>query len=124
MRLTILVMLVALTITGVALAAEPSATAVVCTGVKDRAPEGAAEKFPATVGQVYCFTEAKGVGEKIVFVWSHGDKEVGRIELPVKAERWRTWSAKKVLPGMTGAWKVEVQDATGKVLATAAFSVE
>ena len=124
MRLTILVMLVALTITGVALAAEPSVTAVVCKGVKDRAPEGAAENFPATVGQVYCFTDAKDVVEKVVFVWSHGDKEVGRIELPVKAERWRTWSAKKVLPGMTGAWKVEVQDATGKVLATATFSVE
>jgi hypothetical protein len=124
MKVTMLAVLVAVVVTGAVMAAEPTATAVACTGVKDRAPEGAADKFPATVGQVYCFTEAKAVGEKVVHVWYHGDKEVGRVDLPCKAERWRTWSAKKVQPKMTGAWKVEVQDAAGKVLATAAFTVE
>jgi hypothetical protein len=124
MRVTILAVLLALVVTGAVMAAEPSATAVVCASVKDRAPVGAADKFPATVGQVYCFTEAKSVGDKVVMVWFHADKEVGRVDLPCKADRWRTWSAKKVLPGMAGAWKVEVQDGAGKVLATAAFTVE
>ena len=124
MNKTILAALVVALIAGVALAAEPTATAVACTGVKDRAPEGAAEKFPAAVGQVYCFTEAKGVTDKVVHVWYHADKQVGRVELPVKADRWRTWSAKKVLPNQTGTWKVEAQDGAGKVLATASFTVE
>lgn len=124
MRSALLLMVVAVAVAGAAVAAEPTATAVACTGVKDRAPEGAADTFPTSVGQVYCFTEARAVTGKVVHVWYHGDKEVGRIELPVRAERWRTWSAKKVLPGMTGSWRVEVQDETGKALATVSFSVE
>jgi hypothetical protein len=104
--------------------APASATAVVCTGVKDRAPEGAAEKFAPTVGQLTCFSELHGVKEKVVHVWFHGDKEVAQVELPVKAEHWRTWSTKKVMATWTGAWRVEVRDAAGTVLATAKFTVE
>ena len=109
-----------------ALAADqpPAATAQVCTAVKDRAPEGVADKFPASVGELYCFSQVTNVANKVVHVWFHADKEVFRIELPVKAARWRTWSAKKVVPSLTGAWRVEVQDATGKVLAIAKFTVE
>jgi hypothetical protein len=108
-----------------ALAADgPTATAVVCTAVKDRAPEGAAETFPANVGELYCFSHLTNVTDKVVHVWFRGEKEVFRIELPVRASQWRTWSAKKVMPGMTGAWRVEVRDAAGTVLATARFTVE
>jgi hypothetical protein len=102
----------------------PAATAQVCTAVKDRAPEGVGEKFPASVGELYCYSQVTNVTGKVVHVWFHADKEVFRIELPVKAARWRTWSAKKVVPGLTGVWRVEVQDAAGKVLATANFAVE
>ncbi|MFI5167668.1 MAG: DUF2914 domain-containing protein [Thermoanaerobaculales bacterium] len=102
----------------------PTATAVVCTTVKDRAPEGAAEKFAASVGQLTCFSELHGVKEKVVHVWFHGDKEVARMELPVKAERWRTWSTKNIPAAWTGPWRVEVRDGSGGVLATAKFTVE
>jgi hypothetical protein len=102
----------------------PAATAQVCTAVTDRTPEGVAEKFPASVGELYCFSQVTNVTGKVVHVWFHVDKEVFRIELPVKAARWRTWSAKKVLPTLTGAWRVEVQDTAGKVLAIARFTVE
>ncbi|HUK12244.1 MAG TPA: DUF2914 domain-containing protein [Thermoanaerobaculaceae bacterium] len=101
-----------------------SGTAVICAAVKDRAPVGAADKFPATVGQLTCFSELHGVKDKAVHVWFHGDKEVARMELAVRAERWRTWSTKTIPPKWTGAWKVEIQDASGAVLATAAFTVE
>lgn len=104
--------------------AAPTATAVICTGVKDRAPEGAAEKFAPSVGQLTCFSELHGVKEKVVHVWFHGDKEVGKMELPVKADRWRTWSTKKVPTSWTGPWRVEVRDGAGTVLATAKFTVE
>jgi hypothetical protein len=101
-----------------------TATAVVCTGVKDRAPIGAAENFAASVGQLTCFCELHGVKDKVVHVWFHGDKEVASIELPVRAERWRTWSVKKIPAAWTGPWRVEVRDASGTVLATAKFTVE
>jgi hypothetical protein len=120
-----LLLCVALLLAGPALAADtPAATAEVCTAVKDRAPEGTAEKFPPNVGELYCFSTLTNVTDKVVHVWFHADKEVFRIELPVKAARWRTWSAKKILPTMTGPWRVEIQDATGAVLATAKFTVE
>ena len=110
----------------VALAAQhaPAATAQICTGVKDRAPVGVADNFPASVGELYCFSLVTDAADKVVQVWIRGDKEVFKIDLPVKAARWRTWSVKKILPGMTGAWRVEVRDAAGALLATAKFTVE
>ena len=121
-----LLLLAAVLLAAPALAADqpPASTAQVCTAVKDRAPEGVAEKFPATVGELYCFSQVTNMTGKVLHVWFRADKEVFRIELPVKAARWRTWSAKKVEPSQIGAWRVEVQDAAGKVLATASFTVE
>ncbi|MCU0294149.1 MAG: DUF2914 domain-containing protein [Thermoanaerobaculaceae bacterium] len=127
MRKAVVIGLVAFAVLGVALVlAEdaPFATAIVCTGVKDRTPEGAAEKFPASVGQLTCFSEIKNGRDKVVHVWYHGDTEVRRVELPVKAERWRTWSVKNVAATMTGPWRVDVVDADGKVLASSKFVVE
>ena len=102
----------------------PAATAQVCTGVKDRTPEGTAEKFPASVDELYCFSRLTNVTDKVLHVWFHQDREVLRIELPVKAAHWRTWSAKKIFPGMTGPWRVEIRDTAGTVLATASFTIE
>lgn len=110
---------------GAALAEEGAfATAIVCTGVQDRTPVGAAEKFPAAIGQLYCFSEINNGAEKVVHVWYHNDKEVRRTELPVKAARWRTWSSKSIPAASTGQWRVEVLDADGRVLATSLFVVE
>ncbi len=117
-----LVVLALLVAAAVVAADQPTtATAQACTSVKDRAPEGAADKFPASVGQVYCFSLVTNGKDKVVHVWFHGDKEVFKTDLAVNGPRWRTWSAKKVVPG---AWKVEVRDAAGAVLATASFTVE
>ena len=111
---------------GWALAANPTttATAQICTGVKDRTPEGVAASFPASAGQVYCFSVITNGQPKVVQVWYRAEKEVFRIELPVRGVRWRTWSAKTIPPGSNGAWRVEVQDPAGTVLATARFTVE
>jgi hypothetical protein len=103
---------------------KPTATAEVCTAVKDRAPVGTAERFPANVGELYCFSRLSGVSGKILHVWFHAGSEVFRIELPVGGPRWRTWSAKKIAPQMTGPWRVEVRDAGGAVLAAVDFTVE
>jgi hypothetical protein len=109
-----------------AIAANPtaSATAQICTAVKDRTPEGVATTFPAAVGQVYCFSVITNGQPKVVQVWYHAEREVFRIELPVRGARWRTWSAKTIPPASNGAWRVEVQDPAGTVLATARFTVE
>lgn len=104
-------------------AAEPQATAVVCTGVENREPQGVGEEFPSQVGALFCFSEVKSYEGTVFHVWFRGEKEVARIELPVKGQRFRTWSKKRIPPSWTGPWRVEVQTAEGKVLAEAKFAV-
>ncbi|MBI4916227.1 MAG: DUF2914 domain-containing protein [Acidobacteria bacterium] len=108
----------------VAQAEAPSATAVVCLRVEDRTPVGAGATFPVEVGELMCFSELRGVTGTIHHVWFHGDQSVRDIELTVKAERWRTWSVKRISPAAVGDWRVEVRTGDGTVLATAGFKIE
>lgn len=105
-------------------AAEPQATAVVCTGVENREPQGVAEQFSSQVGALYCFSQVKNYEGTILHVWFYGEKEVARVELAVKGERFRTWSKKRIPPSWAGAWRVEVRTAEDKVLAEARFTVQ
>lgn len=102
------------------------ARAVVGTGVEKNEPVGAAEIFPASTEQVYCFVEAKDIGEdaEITLVWIYGSKEMLKTALPVKkGPKWRTYASKN-LRGLKGDWKVEVRDAGGNVLKEVKFKVE
>ena len=102
----------------------PTATAVVCLRVENRTPVGAGTTFPVEVGELSCFSELRGVSGPIHHAWFFGDKDVRDIELAVKAERWRTWSVKRIPPTAKGDWRVEVRSADGTVLATAKFRIE
>ena len=126
--------LVCLVLVGVAPAAaqeadapppSPVARAVVCADVVDREPVGASESFPADVERLFCFTEIRGLeGTTITHAWIHEGKTYARVELPVRSNRWRTWSTKKIGPGSSGQWQVKVLDADGIVLSTQDFVVE
>ena len=99
--------------------------AVACTEVEAREPVGVAEGFPADVGAVLLFTRLTGIEAvtTITHVWYHGDREVARIPLGVRPPAWRTWSEKRIYPGMTGAWRVVVEDAEGRALREATFTI-
>ncbi|MFH1756727.1 MAG: DUF2914 domain-containing protein, partial [Pseudomonadota bacterium] len=61
---------------------------------------------------------------EISITWFHGQKEMRKINLPLKAgSRWRTY-AHKNLGGLKGDWKVEIKDAEGKLLKDLTFKVE
>ena len=106
-------------------AESPVARAVVCTEVVDREPVGAADSFDAGVGQLYCFTEIRGLeGTTITHAWIHEGTTRARVDLPIRSNRWRTWSTKTIAPGWTGQWQVKVLDADGIVLSTQEFVVE
>lgn len=100
------------------------ARSVVCTGVKDREPTGALEGSELAAGteQAYYFNELKASTPPQAFkhLWYFEGKQVAEIPLAAKAERWRTWSAKKV---WKGSWKVEAVAEGGAVLSTAEFKV-
>ena len=97
---------------------------VLARSVMDRAPVDSGSAFPADVGQLVLWTKVNGaIGSSIRHVWFHGDTEVGNVELPVSASPYRTWSRKTVPLDWTGAWHIEVRDASGAVLRRVDFTV-
>ncbi len=102
------------------------ARAVVGTGVENGEPVGVAEAFPASTEKIYCFVEATEITKdtEISFIWFYGDKEMLKLNLPLKAgSKWRTF-ANKNLRGMKGDWKVEIKDADGNLVKDVKFKVE
>ena len=61
--------------------------------------------------------------DKIVHVWFFKDKELGRVDLPVRGASFRTWSNITVAKNMIGPWRLEARDSGGRVLATFNFSI-
>lgn len=99
--------------------------AAVGTAVVDRQLQGAAETFPATVGNVFCHVKIGKTqpGAQIELVWYHNDVEVGRKQLSIGASPWRTWGSKVIPPEATGDWRVDIV-ADGKVLKSVPFKVQ
>jgi len=95
------------------------------TQVADRQPVGESTSFPVEVGTVYCYTQLqRAEGEtKITHVWYHGEKEMARVDLPVRSSSWRTWSSKKIPAAWSGDWKVVILDEAGERLGSTSFTV-
>jgi len=100
---------------------------VVCSNVVAMEPElGKEEKFPLSLGKVYCFLEARQISAdtKISFVWRHNGITQATVPVMLKQGwRWRTYSYKK-LEGMSGNWTVEIHDASGTLVDSVTFAVE
>lgn len=76
------------------------------------------------VKALYCFTRvvaAPAGGDTIKHVWYRDNARVAEYDLPLKGERWRTYSKRPVAPGDAGDWRVEVLDSTGHLLKTVKF---
>jgi hypothetical protein len=78
----------------------------------------------SSVKALYCFTRItseSGADTTIKHVWYRDGAKVGEYELPVKGEKWRTYSKKAVEKGMSGDWQVDALDSAGKLLKTVKF---
>jgi hypothetical protein len=98
----------------------------IASSVENREPAGIAATFPATQEKVYCFLEFQNVPAEtpVTVVWTLGPNEMGKVPLTIKPfSKFRTW-ANKTIGGMKGDWKVDVVDASGTVLKSAAFKIE
>jgi hypothetical protein len=91
---------------------------VICTSVEDRQPIGADSVFNADIGKLYCFTKLTSQTDtaEISHVWFFGDTQMAKVDLPIRAKAWRTWSSKRILLDWIGDWRIEVQDSEGNVL--------
>jgi hypothetical protein len=120
------VALLLLLVAGTVAAETPSATAAICTAIKDNACEGADVRFSSSVGKLFCFSQVSNVPDMAFHVWFKGDKELGRARRtsPTARGSWRTWSSITIGSNLIGGCRCEVRDAQGAVLATAQFTVE
>ena len=99
---------------------------VIAGSMENKRPVGIVNAFSASTEKVYCYVEATHITEdtNITLVWYHDSKAISRITLPLKKGLiWRT-NAYKSLFGSKGDWKVELQDADGRVVKTVGFTVE
>ncbi len=98
----------------------------VCTSVVDRQPVGTDSVFTSDVGKLYCFTKLTSQTDtsEISHVWFYQGKQMAKIDLPMNAKSWRTWSAKTIIPAWKGDWKVEIQDANGNLIKSIAFRLK
>jgi hypothetical protein len=89
--------------------------------IQGRQPVAPGDTF--TPGKVYAWTRVTGgEGDFTVYhVWIKDGKRLWKQPVSVKGKRWTTWSYFNAKPG---AWKLEVQDEGGKVLAAAEFTVK
>jgi len=105
------------------LAQAPNVEAELATAVVDRMPVGAAQTFPADVGEVFVWmrvTEAGG--STLHHVWIHGEDEWS-VPLQIGGSPWRTWSSKRIPPEWAGEWRVEIRDDSGTLLEALSFTV-
>jgi len=102
------------------------AEAIICRSIENRAPIASASVFSDSVGQIYCFTKVVGAttDTAIIHHWYLNGKLKASITLAVRSASWRTWSSKKITPGETGDWMVEVVTEDGNALESILFLVQ
>jgi hypothetical protein len=118
--------LLAIAVVSVAAVRQGTVTAEVAIGksVASGMPVDTASTFAADVGTVVCWSRISGAaaGSKVTHVWIH-ETDTSKVELNIGGSPWRTYSRKTIGSDGAGDWKVEVQDADGKVLATKTFKI-
>ena len=100
--------------------------AIICRSIENRTPIASASVFSDTVGQLFCFTKVVGASTDtaIIHHWYLNGKLKASVTLPVRSASWRTWSSKKITPGETGDWMVEVVTEDGNALESILFLVQ
>lgn len=79
-----------------------------------------------SVPSLYCFTRlvsSDGGEQSITHVWYRNDEKVAEYKLPVRGERWRTYSKKGVDRESPGEWRVDALDGEGNLLKSVKFKV-
>ena len=99
--------------------AGPLARALFTTAIEAREPVDRIDSLATSAERVYFFTDIVGLqGQTVIHRWTYNDEVKAEVPIKVRSPRWRAYSSKKLLPGWTGDWKVEVVDTSGTVLGT------
>jgi len=100
--------------------------ALFTTGINDREPVGIVDSIDsASDNSISFFTEMTNMsGQTVTHQWTHLDKIMFEKTFEVKAERWRVWTSKTLIPNWTGTWTVNVLDADSELLTSKSFEFQ
>ena len=91
--------------------------AVFARGIADREPQDILSSIDTGTERIYFFTELVGLsGHTVRHRWEYQGEVVAEIPFTITADRWRTYSSKRLLPEHTGSWTVSVVDESGRVI--------
>jgi len=108
---------------------EPSVTRFLLTGsISNREPEGELNEISFTAdgsAAVWAYSEViDKKGRRLKYVWLHNGNQIATVPVNIGSNRWRSYSSKLINQSMSGAWRVELQDGEGRLMASADFFLE
>lgn len=102
-------------------AAAASAEVKACKGVENREPVEEGTTFAAG-DKIWAWSRITGAtGTEVTHVWKKDGKEVWSVSLPVKSNRWTTYSRRTV---QAGQYEVVVTGQDGSALGSVSFTVQ
>jgi len=101
----------ALLVAGGVSAAEVS-RATFTIGVQDREPVIMVDSINSgSYKSISFFSEINDMtGQTVTHQWIYNDKVMFEKTFEIKADRWRIWTSKTLIPSWTGTWTVKVLD--------------
>ena len=108
---------------------EPSVKRFLLVGsISNREPKGELNEISFTAdgsAAVWVYSELiDKKGSRFKYVWLHGGNQIATVPINVGGNRWRSYSSKLINQSMSGAWRVELQDGEGRLMASADFFLE
>ena len=100
--------------------------AVFATAIDNREPVSTVDSLDSsTTRSITFFTELNDFsGQTVIHQWTHNDKVMFEKSFEVKAQRWRVWTSKTLIPNWSGTWTVNVLDAEQTLLASRSFEYQ
>jgi hypothetical protein len=100
--------------------------AAIALDIEEHEPKDTGSVFPPEVKRLYCFSEIKnGQGSQIEHRWYWKDQLTTTMTLQVITNRFRTQSAKTIVPTMTGDWRVAIVNSKDEsVLKMLSFTIK
>jgi hypothetical protein len=100
--------------------------AMFTTAIEDREPVLMVESIDSSAyTSISFFTEFNDLsGHNVTHQWTHNDKVMFEKTFEVKADRWRVWTSKTLIPSWTGTWTVNVLDDDRSVLSSKSFEYQ
>lgn len=94
--------------------------AVFTTAIDNREPVSTIDSADSSaLRSISFFTELQDMsGQTVTHQWTHQDKVMFEKTFEVKADRWRVWTSKTLIPAWSGTWTVNVLDNDRTLLAS------